>query len=458
MLLSFSKRWGGGVVAVLLAALPACKAKNTNLAPIADAGEDQVTYVHREVTASGSLADVYETIELDGSGSFDPDEGVLVRYFWAFDTLPIGSALTYEALEPNADISAQTSFVPDHEGTYGVTLQVFDGQLLSESDYVQIEVVRLNSVPNADAGPDRNGVTGTAINLDGSGSTDPDEDFLSYRWELELVPFGSLLSTADIVYASTPNPRITPDVAGVYALSLVVYDGSMESAPDFVTVTVEGNNQSPIVDPGESRILTPCHDNPITLDGSGSYDAEDDPFTFLWSVSEVPYGSRVTDAWLTTADAATTQVTLDLYGLYVFLLTLDDGRSSPSQATVAILFDNGSTEEPPTANAGESLSTRAQSVCTGDGCSPCVMEIDLDGTGSEDPNDDPLFYEWTVLNGSGTISDASSATPALVVERLVPPGPGVTISETVKVQLVVSDCVSESEPSTANFTFACEGV
>jgi len=444
----------------LLAALlllPACKPESSNLPPVASAGEDIVAYVHAERAPDGTLTDVFDTVTLDAGSSYDPDGGSIVQYFWAFDTIPLGSGLTYEAFSPNADFSPRTEFTPDHEGTYGIMLEVFDGQLLSARDYVQVHVVRENSAPTADAGPDANGVVGTAVTLDGSGSWDPDGDFLSYCWELVLVPEGSLPSSIDIVYPRTAYPRLTPDVPGVYALSLEVDDGFGGTGVDLVTVTATEGNQPPVVDAGPSRTITPCHDNPITLDAGSSYDPDGDPLTFLWTVSEVPYGSLVNNASLGAPDQAVTTVALDRYGLYVFMLTLEDGVNAPAAGVVAVLFDDGSSEVPPIAHAGGNQQVQMTSACDDSGCVPCEFRVRLDGTGSYDLNEDPLSYRWEVVSGPGELIDATTETPELQVSSSAPAGPGATEMLTVEVQLVVAGCFAESEPSTAVLTFLCEG-
>ncbi len=437
--------------------LVTCKPENTNHAPVASAGEDQVTYVHAERAPDGTLIDVFDSVELDGGSSYDPDGSSIVQYFWSFDTIPVGSRLTYEALSPNPDYSPLTHFTPDHEGTYGIVLEVFDGLLLSARDYVQVHVVRSNNTPVADAGPDVNGTTGSPVTLDGSGSHDPDGDFLSYRWELVLVPEDSQLVSADIVYPRTAYPKLTPDAPGVYALSLEVDDGLGGTDDDLVTVTASLGNLPPVVVPGASRTVTPCHDNPITLDGSSSYDPDGDPFTYLWSVTEVPYGSQINSAALTASDEPVTTVQLDRHGLYVFMLTLDDGVNDPSMDVVAILFDDGSSEVPPVAHAGGNQQVQETSSCDDTGCAPCTFRVLLDGTGSYDLNDDPLTYSWELLDGPGELDDPTSPTPELLVASSAPPGPGQMVISTLEVQLVVHDCMSESAPSTAVLTFVCQG-
>ncbi|MDF1567531.1 MAG: PKD domain-containing protein [Spirochaetaceae bacterium] len=55
-----------------------------------------------------------------------------------------------------------------------------------------------SSLPVADAGIDQNIPTGNIVNLDGSGSLDPDLDPLAYLWTFTMVPGGSILTGADV--------------------------------------------------------------------------------------------------------------------------------------------------------------------------------------------------------------------------------------------------------------------
>lgn len=75
---------------------------------------------------------------------------------------------------------------------------------------------------------------GDQVQLDGSGSSDPNGDNLSYNWTLS----GPSQSTASLQNPSDPQPTFTPDVAGDYTASLEVDDGSA-TATDQVTVTAQ---------------------------------------------------------------------------------------------------------------------------------------------------------------------------------------------------------------------------
>jgi len=92
-----------------------------------------------------------------------------------------------------------------------------------------------NSSPVADAGSDQSIYVGSDVTLDGSGSYDPDNDPLTYTWSFDSMPDGS---TAILNGSNSVNSSFTPDVVGDYIVSLVVNDGTLNSAPDTVTITV----------------------------------------------------------------------------------------------------------------------------------------------------------------------------------------------------------------------------
>jgi len=91
-----------------------------------------------------------------------------------------------------------------------------------------------NHPPTADAGPDQLLTAGDTVQLDGSGSSDPDGDPLSYSWAFLSKPPGSAsaLSNPNIV-----DPTFVADVAGDYVLELTVDDGHGGTDSDQVTIT-----------------------------------------------------------------------------------------------------------------------------------------------------------------------------------------------------------------------------
>lgn len=76
--------------------------------------------------------------------------------------------------------------------------------------------------PVAVAGLDQAVVTGQTVQLDGSGSNDPNGDPLTFSWTIASRPAGS---ASVLSGATTVNPTFVADVAGVYVVELSVNDG-----------------------------------------------------------------------------------------------------------------------------------------------------------------------------------------------------------------------------------------
>jgi len=182
--------------------------------PIADAGPDRTELLGIPVT-------------LDGTGSRGPN-GTPITYAWRVVTQPSGS----QAVLLNAT-SKTPSFTPQVAGPYTFAITVSDVALTSPADEVVITVTSDNCPPVANAGPDQQVTTGQLVTLRGAGSTDPNDDPLTFSWRFQSKPDGS---TTTVAAATSVSPIFRPDLAGLYVLSLVVSDGMRTSAPDTVVV------------------------------------------------------------------------------------------------------------------------------------------------------------------------------------------------------------------------------
>ena len=190
----------------------------SNQPPVAKVGQDLAVEVGDAVT-------------LDGSNSQDPEMKPLT-FSWALE-VPNGS---FVALDDAT--SATPAFTPDAIGTYTATLIVNDGELDSEPESVKIQVAKDNTAPTARAGMNLAGVIDEPVELDGSMSSDPEGDELTFAWMMTGKPVGSSTTLAD---ATSAKPTFTPDLPGNYVVSLTVSDAEFTS-PE-VTVIIE------VVDP-----------------------------------------------------------------------------------------------------------------------------------------------------------------------------------------------------------------
>ncbi len=118
------------------------------------------------------------TITLDGSNSFDPDDGI-ESYLWKQLAGPV---VTFS--DPTID---QPTFTVPNVGADGVSLNfqltVTDFGGLQSSDTVIVNVIGYNDPPIANAGADQTVIEKSTVTLDGSNSFDPDDGIKSYRWQ-----------------------------------------------------------------------------------------------------------------------------------------------------------------------------------------------------------------------------------------------------------------------------------
>jgi N-acetylneuraminic acid mutarotase len=171
-----------------------------------------------------------DTVYLDGSASFDDNTAsTALLYSWSLVSRPAGSTATLTGAA-----TATPHFVADVTGTYDVQLIVTDSDgLPSSPDHVLCSSANL--APTAVATVDFNLlILGETAHLNGSASTDPELDPLSYSWSITAKPSGS---TATLVNASSATPTLTPDMVGVYQVKLVVSDFLGPGTPATVEVT-----------------------------------------------------------------------------------------------------------------------------------------------------------------------------------------------------------------------------
>ena len=349
--------------------------------PIADAGSDQ------------SQAASNQVVMLDGSGSSDPDGGVLT-YAWSFESQPLNS----QTVLAGAD-TPLASFTPTIPGTYTVILTVTDDQGVSAIDRVMITVME-DPPPIADAGRDQpQTANNQVVMLDGSASIDPDGGLLTYAWSFESQPTGS---QAVLTGANTPLPSFTPTIPGTYTVILTVTDDQGISAIDRVMITVM-EDPPPIADAGSDQPQA-ANNQIVMLDGSGSSDPDGGVLTYVWSFESQPTGSQTV---LAGADTPLASFTPTIPGTYTVILTVtdDQGISAIDRVMITVMED-----PPPIADAGsDQPQTDSNQV---------VM---LDGSGSSDPDGGVLTYAWsfesqppnsqTVLAGADT--PLASFTPTI---------------------------------------------
>lgn len=154
---------------------------NAGAMPIADAGENMVV-------APGTL------VVLDGSASSDPD-GRIASYLWA-------QIWGEPSITLSDAKSTKASFIAPDVGGPGTSLAfeltVVDNEGLQNTDQVLVTITGEIQPPMANAGPDQVVNEGSDAILNGSASTAPDGDIVSFRWRQLAGPMVSLSDPAAV--------------------------------------------------------------------------------------------------------------------------------------------------------------------------------------------------------------------------------------------------------------------
>ncbi|KWV92464.1 MULTISPECIES: PKD domain-containing protein [unclassified Erythrobacter] len=359
-------------------------------APIADAGSD------------GSITPG-ATVTLDASGSSDPD-GDPLTYSWTQVSGPSAAISDASSAQASFVAPARTNAVQ----TLSFEVAVSDGTTTS-TDTVTYTIAA-NQGPIADAGTDRRVEGDTYVVLDGTGSSDPEGDTLTYNWVQTGGPSVTLRNIMDD-QATFTTPAGTP-TDQVLTFELTVSDGNISST-DTVTITVDAND-APVANAGPDQTTT--GGEVVGLDGSASSDPENDTLSYSW-VQTGGQGVTLSDATLArpvftapTGLASSTQLT--------FELTVDDGVSTSTDTVIIEVLPNSA----PIADAGADI-----------GPIESGQTVTLDGSASSDPDGDTITYRWIQTAGTSvTLSNINVASPSFTA-------PLVNGTETLEFRLQVSD-------------------
>lgn len=101
------------------------------------------------------------------------------------------------------------------------------------------EAPKPNTPPVAVIAEVTKAIHGTAVNLDGSGSSDAEGSSIKYQWSLVSKPEGS---TAYLSSSTAAKPSFLADSVGEYVVSLVVNDGKDNSQATKLTIKVAATN------------------------------------------------------------------------------------------------------------------------------------------------------------------------------------------------------------------------
>ena len=267
----------------------------------------------------------------DDAAVTDEDNAVVVPVL-VNDTDPNGDLLTITAVTQGANgavvINGDTvTYAPNlnFNGVDAFTYTITDGNSGNDTATVTVNVAPINDAPIAG---DDNAATleDAPVTIDVlANDSDVDLDGLSVFTVTQGAAGGTVINNGvDVTYVPPLN------FAGVDTFTYVATDGGLNAGAT-VTVTIAPVNDAPVADAGPAQAVNAGQ--PVLLDGSGSFDIENDPLTYQWQFNQLPAGST---AVLSDATVVNPTFVADVAGTYVLQLIVNDGAlpSQPSQVTV----------------------------------------------------------------------------------------------------------------------------
>ncbi|MDH3342470.1 MAG: PKD domain-containing protein, partial [Gammaproteobacteria bacterium] len=375
----------------------------------------------------------------------DPTQTMPVCFTSVEDNIAANASLT-QTFNCNSSITTGTAYAAVDVGSvFGQS----DTAELNENNNISVAHAwsQGNFIPVANAGSNRTIVTGKLLALDGSASSDLNSDTLSYSWQFVSVPAGSAL--IDLTNAATVSPTFTPDIDGSYVISLVVNDGTSDSAPHLVTYTASINfpdltiSLDSVVGNGSAMQFA------YTINNTGAVDIEIMEHGIeLWAdaASTPVMGVDISDcqiqasAGLITAggsvtgfaECAHTATTGTAYAAVDTQLMYQE-LNEDNNVSAGFSWTGGNLV--PTANAGSN-----RGIING-------QLTSLDGSASADPDNDQLSYNWTLVSRPDISSTAALSDPAIVNPTFTPDFEG-----SYTFSLVVNDGAVDSAVSTVTLT------
>jgi PKD repeat protein len=255
------------------------------------------------------IVEAGKPFSIDGSQSNDPD-GDDLQYKWTLSGL--GSPI---------DLSTKVSdtIVIDTPGKdLVITLLVQDSGGLTGQDIVVITVEPGNRPPTATITTPSNGGAyseGNEIVFNGLASSDPDNDFLTYTWDLSEAGGPS--------YTASKQNKFSLDLSeGQYSISLTVEDPDGESSTTTHSFTV---TNLPPVSKITADVTSLFVGENIQLSGDDSYDPEGGALDFLWN-----FGDNK------TSSLKSPEYSWNSPGEFTVSLTVEDGEGQTTTSTKEI--------------------------------------------------------------------------------------------------------------------------
>lgn len=288
-----------------------------------------------------------------------------------------------------------------------------DGANLWLNHVKKIDAWVVNRQPVAQAGADALADEGAMVTFDGSASSDPDGDTLTYQWD-----FG------DGHTATGEKPTHTYADNGTYTVTLIVDDGYAGAARDTATVTVA--NVAPSVAAGSDLTVvegTSFTLTPVTFSDPGFDCPTCDPATVETFTATIDWGEGTTEATQLTSTTGSAGVsttgsvsgghTYGDDGSYTVTVTVcdDDNAAGTCGAnTLTVTVTNVAPTQTLDVSTAATFLSGEQAFVGRRG-----TELAFDAS-STDPGSDDLTFDWTFAPSATTMThlrynDGSGADP-----------------------------------------------
>ncbi len=251
---------------------------------------------------------------------------------------------------------------PDHlyetPGTYAVNVTIRNGDEVKKERHIIV----INDYPEASFNIADTLAAGHPFRVDGSPSIDNDGFITNYQWFVDGIPV-----------ATGAKPTITIEDPGVHTISLRVQDNSgHENAQDLSSKDVWVN-----YGPVPKWSISPDKIAPgdeVTLNASQSYDADGEIQELIWTFADETEfsGTEVTK-------------TFDESGPQYFTLTAVDNQDMANSAT---------------ARQGAVNVNHEPYIITERVVRSNSLDVKLDASDTYDVDNDQVFFEWTLPDGS----------------------------------------------------------
>jgi len=351
-------------------ALALVKVLPSNNPPVADAGSDR---------------NVAENIlvKLEGKG-MDPD-GDKIKYSWAQKSGKVVDL--YERASYSVYFTSPVIQSESEELVFELT--VTDSHGSSDTDDVSVNVSSVNYPPRVNAGPDKRVYGGTQVTIVGS-AVDLDDDIVKLEWKQlsgESLSFDKTKATL-----SFTAPEVTPTTEKRVVLELTATDSAGQIGSDQVVVFIVPENSAPKANAGPD--MTVDENTIVDLNCIGT-----DPDTHILNYEWTSESSKVVIVSSEGSKVSIKSPSVVSDQTFTMTCTVSDGELASADSMNLTVRNTLSLDI--IADAGVDRIVNEN------------VKINLDGTKSNDPENQTIFYEWTQISGETVkLSSTTSVTPS----------------------------------------------